>query len=259
MKRMPRGIGPISGKTFGNAQSFPNADDEEARPRLRHEAHRVYDKAAKTVFSTGDRGADRREILSIMRGESAADIFEDDERRRAAFFAELLYEAPERPEGSRTFTAQTRPGTRQRQILTRKRRPGEIGGAGQVFRLQRGNVGDLQMLVAPIRGITGALLGVNVVGEQASPFLSQTSPRHAPAREKLVIRPHSYTCPVGGSRFSAIDRSAAQFTTARSGLSTHYTITRKEKRPHGYAEFWPSLAPSTDKSPCPLRASSMAG
>jgi len=42
------------------------------------EAHRVYDNGAKTVFSTSDRGADRREILSIMRGESAADIFEDD-------------------------------------------------------------------------------------------------------------------------------------------------------------------------------------
>jgi hypothetical protein len=75
---MPSGIRIINGKTLRNGHSFPNADDEEARPRLRHEAHRVYDNGAKTVFSTSDRGADRREILSIMRGESAADIFEDD-------------------------------------------------------------------------------------------------------------------------------------------------------------------------------------
>ena len=134
MRRMPNRIGLRCDEAGRNCQPFSDADDEKPWSRLWHEVHRVNDECAKAVFPPDDCGADRRKILSFMRGESAANIFENDKRGRAAFLAELSHEAPERPESPRTFAVQTRPGACQRQILTRERGPGEIGRAGQVFR-----------------------------------------------------------------------------------------------------------------------------
>src|ERR1700689_2571294 len=116
MRRMPCTIGLIDEKPFRDRQPFSNADDEQSRPRLRHEPSRVHDQPAKAIPFAGNRRSYGREVLTVMRSESAANIFEDDDRRRPALFAELLDEAPEGPESPRTFALQSGPGARERQI-----------------------------------------------------------------------------------------------------------------------------------------------
>src|ERR1039458_5396953 len=98
MRRMPRGIRLGCDEAARNFQPVSDANDEKSWSRLWHEAHRVNDNSAKLVFPADDCGANRREILTFMRCESTANIFKNDDGRRATLFAELLHEAPERPE-----------------------------------------------------------------------------------------------------------------------------------------------------------------
>ncbi len=98
MGRMPHRIRLRCDEAGRNFQPVSDTNDEKSWSRLWHEAHRVNNNCAKFVFPADDCGANRREILTFMRSECTTNIFKNDEGRCPPLFAELLHEAPERPE-----------------------------------------------------------------------------------------------------------------------------------------------------------------
>src|SRR5882672_4629615 len=98
MRRVPHRIRLRCDEAGRNFQPVSDANDEKSWSRLWHEAHRVNNNCAKFVFPADDCRANRRESLTFMRTECTTNIFKNDDGRRAPLFAELLHEAPERPE-----------------------------------------------------------------------------------------------------------------------------------------------------------------
>ena len=124
---------------------FATADgnEEHARPRLRHEASRVDHHRAEAVTGADQRLADRREILAVVRGQRAIDIFEHDEAGRAALgrpdpssSARTARRSRCESVGDRRRLPQPTVVAGERQVLAGEGSPNEIGPARQVGRRQ---------------------------------------------------------------------------------------------------------------------------
>ena len=126
-----------------------NRDDEKSGPRLRREIRRVDHHRADAIAQRVQRGTERGEIGAPVRGERADDVFERKDRRRPALARERAHEIAKGPERARTLARQPRLGARERQVLTGKRGPGEIGMPGQVRGRQGVNVADREGLRRP--------------------------------------------------------------------------------------------------------------
>ena len=105
---------------------------------------------------------------------------------RATFAGETADQTPERPERPGALAVEAGAQARQRKILAGKGGPGEIGAAGQIARLERGDVGDFQFGRAPVGDIAFRLFAIEIVGEGAAPARAQSGARHAAAAEELV-------------------------------------------------------------------------
>jgi len=100
----------------------------------------------------------------------------------------------------RSILAETCAGAGEREVLTGKARPGEIGDAGQIGGAQGVHVARPHLRLAPVGAVGGGLLGVEVIGEQAAPAF-EPGARHAAAGEEFVIgrlRRHANRLPPGG-------------------------------------------------------------
>ena len=112
---------------------------------------------------------ERRETLSAVRCEGTADILKNDEARRAPFRVKSLHKLGERPKGSGPIAFEARASAGEGKVLTWKRCPGEISGAGQICRRQFSDISNDQMIGAPICGVAGGFLRIEIIGEQTGP------------------------------------------------------------------------------------------
>ena len=90
------------------------SNDEKSRPRVRNEVSCIDHDRAKPIAAFSERGADRREIFAVMRGQRAADIFENDGARRASFRVQRGHEPPKGPESPGTLALKARAGAGER-------------------------------------------------------------------------------------------------------------------------------------------------
>ena len=121
----------------------------------------------------------------------------------------------------------------ERKVLAGKGRPGEIGGARQVRSRQLGDVADLQVAVAPVFGVAGRLLGIEVVGEQTSPIRAEPRARHAAAGEELVegwAHGSGYSPAAAGASLSVFSRIAFAIEVPRDTFPTRLRLGRSIAR-----------------------------
>ena len=172
-----------------------HGDDEQARSRLRHEQRRVDHQRAETIILRGQRPANRFEVFAAMRGQRAADIFEHDRRRRTALAPQRRHQRPERPEAARAFALQPRTDACERQILTGKGRPDEIGAAGQLRGRDRRDIADMQRFPAPVPAVGLGFLRVEIIGEKAGPAGVRARPAPCPRLRRIRKNPVCRSCP----------------------------------------------------------------
>ena len=127
------------------ARGGPRGDHEDPGPRLRQEGRGVHLQGPKAVALRRERRAERREIAPAVRGEQAADVFDDDGARAAILCGEALDQAPEPEEGRRSPADQAGPRAGQAEILTWAGGPGEVRPARQVGRRQRPDIALVKM------------------------------------------------------------------------------------------------------------------
>ena len=109
-----------------------HADNEQARPRLRHEQGGVDDQRAVAIAGVGEGLADRLEVAPAVRRQRSEDIFQGDELRPTAIRDKALHDVPERIERARALALQAGAAAGERKVLAGKGAPDEIGVAGQV-------------------------------------------------------------------------------------------------------------------------------
>ena len=141
---------------------------------------------AEPVAEIGQRAAQGGKIGAALGREQAEHVLERDQARRAAFGAKGAQQRMEAPEGRRARARKPGAGAGERQVLAGKRRPGEIGAAGQVAGAQRRDIGEAQFRRAPVVGVGARLARIEVVGEQAAPGVAEPRPRHAAAAEEFI-------------------------------------------------------------------------
>ena len=165
-------------------------DNEYARTRLRQKMRRVDRQRAESIAEALKRRADRGEIRPTLGGEHAGDVLEHDQARRPSLRRQKAHGRAEAPEGSGAGAVESGAGAGERQILARKRSPGEVGASGEIGGAKRGDIGYPELLTSPIGGVGRALARVDVVGEQASPLGLKSGARHAAAAKELVESGH---------------------------------------------------------------------
>src|ERR1017187_1844864 len=100
---------------------------------------------------------------------------------------EPFHQPPERPERSASVPIQPGAVPGQRQVLTWKRGPDQVGLFRHIGGRQVGDVLDLQFRgSAKVRPVRHGFLGAPFVGERASPAAAEPEPGHATARKELV-------------------------------------------------------------------------
>ena len=170
-----------------NGEPVAHADDEEARARLRREQCAISDERAKGVAAAMQTRKKRAKIRAAMRGERALDILQRDEVRRAILCDQALHQGPESEKAPAPRAPEASAGAGERQILTRKRGPGELcARARQIARRERGDIGGDKLGGAPIGAIGGALPRIEIIGEEAGPAPPEARADHAAAGEEFV-------------------------------------------------------------------------
>ncbi len=187
-----------------NGEPLAHADDEEARARLRREQCAIDDEGAEGVAAAMEMRQKRAKIRAAMRGERALDILQRDEVRRAILGDQALHQGPEGEKTSAPRAFEASAGAGERQILARKRGPGEVcARARQIARRERGDIGGDKLGGAPIGAIGGALPRIEIIGEEAGPARPKSRAYHAAAGEEFVKAAQS------------LPRPAAQANAAR--------------------------------------------
>ena len=101
-------------------QGGANGHDKKAGPRLRKKMRRIHHDRAELITPAGERAPDSCKVLAFMRGEGAADIFEDDHARWSTFCVQGPHQLPERPERPRPVTLEALAGASEGKVLTGK-------------------------------------------------------------------------------------------------------------------------------------------
>ena len=186
---------------------------------------------AEAVAEFGKRGDQHGEVGAPGGGQKTRHVFDDDGARRAAFAIQRFDEAPETPEGRRAAPVQPAAIARQTQVLTGRRRPGEVGAARQVGGLQLPDVARTQMAVAEVFGVGSGLQRVEIVGEGAVPCRAQAKPAMLPPRRRtrrsaaagpcfdlrrVGAAPHDRREPIASSAVIELDPPGEAASDARS-------------------------------------------
>jgi hypothetical protein len=95
-------------------------DHEQSRARLRNEQRRVDHDGTKDIPRSLEGRIDRREILALMRGQRAANIFESDDARWPSLGDQVGHQAPEWPERAGAVAFQTGTAAGKRKVLARE-------------------------------------------------------------------------------------------------------------------------------------------
>src|ERR1039457_6605432 len=112
-------------------------------------------KGAKIIALVRQCAGEGREILAIVRGNSAAYILKNNQSGRAPLLGEVFHETPKRPECAGPGAPQTRAVASQRKVLAREGSPSKIGCAGQIVCREAAHVLDLEPLATPVLLVCG--------------------------------------------------------------------------------------------------------
>ena len=127
---MKRRIRLIQDDRGGNRQGRIDADDEDARARLRHEQRGVDHQGADAIAAFREGVAEGDEILAAVPGDQAADVLDRHQPRCAPFGAKGHHELPVIPEGRRALAFETGATAGQGQLLTGETAPTKVGVPG---------------------------------------------------------------------------------------------------------------------------------
>ena len=167
-------------------QLLAGAENEQARAGLGQKVRCVDGQRAHHIAQRRQRAGEIGEVRAAIGGQGANHVFDDEKPGRAALGAQPLDDALEAPEGAGARALQARAMARQRQVLTGKGGPGEIGSARQGRHVEPMDVAHMHGALAPVGAIAGGFAGVEIIGEETAPALSQPRAGHAAACEEFI-------------------------------------------------------------------------
>src|SRR5262245_31948836 len=135
---MPDRMRFLADQRVRDLRALGYGDNEHPLSRLRNEMPRVQDNGTGAHSQAVESGYDGFKFLAAVDGEKPDDVFQNHDARKAAVRFQTLHEIDEGPERSRAGTVpagrltQTKAVARRRQVLTRKRRPGEVRTTSQI-------------------------------------------------------------------------------------------------------------------------------